>query len=183
LPREAAPAARSLETAATAPLACDRVVKIEVWKAERSMRLSCASGAQLRWTAAIGREPHGAKTLTGDQRTPEGRYQIAGDLEPSRFYGFIPIDYPALEDADRALAEGRLSAADHARIAAAHRRGELPPTDTPLGGNLGIHGEGPRWSGESEFLDWTYGCIAISDARLDFLAQRVSSGVPVEIHP
>jgi len=159
------------------------VLKIDVWKAERAMRLICASGAQLSWPAAMGREPRGAKIGIGDLRTPEGHYQIAGDLEPSRFYGFIPIDYPALEDADRALAEGRLSSADHARIAAAHQRGERPPSDTPLGGNIGIHGEGPRWRGESQFLDWTYGCIAIPDAQLEFLAQRISAGVPVEIHP
>ncbi len=145
--------------------------------------LSCARGAQLRWTAAIGREPRGTKIQIGDLRTPEGRYRIAGDLEPSRFHGFIPIDYPSAEDADRALSDGRVSTADHARIAAARARGELPPPDTPIGGQIGIHGEGPRWRGESEFLDWTYGCIAITDEQLDFLAQRVSIGVAVEIHP
>jgi len=166
-----------------APRVCDHVVRIDVWKDERSLIVSCESGAQLRWTAAIGRERSGAKLLSGDLRTPEGRYQIAGPVEPSRFHGFIPIDYPSVDDADRALAEGRLSPADHDRIAAAHRSGELPPADTPLGGKIGIHGEGPRWSGESEFLDWTYGCIAITDAQLDFLAPRVSTGVTVEIHP
>jgi len=147
------------------------------------MELFCASGATLRWTAAIGREPSGTKILVGDLRTPEGRYRVAGDLEPSRFHGFIPIDYPSIEDADRALADGRLSVADRERIAGAHQRGELPPVDTPLGGGIGIHGEGTRWRGESEFLDWTYGCIAITDTQLEFLAQRVSPGVIVEIHP
>jgi len=184
-PREAAPEAPSLEPPAAdeTPLVCDRVVEIEVWKDARALLVSCANGAQLRWTAAVGREPRGPKLLFGDERTPEGRYQIIGALEPSRFHGFIPIDYPSLDDADRALADGRLSAADHARIAAAHQRGERPPADTPLGGQIGIHGEGPRWSGESEWLDWTYGCIAITDAQLDFLAPRVSPGVVIEIHP
>jgi len=178
------PEAPALEPAVTeAAPDCDRALKIDVWKAERALVVSCASGAQLRWTAALGREPHGTKFASGDLRTPEGHYRIAGDLEPSRFHGFIPIDYPSLEDADRALADGRLSAADHDRIAAAHERGELPPADTPLGGNIGIHGEGARWSGDSEYLDWTYGCIAIGDAELEFLAEHISTGVPVEIHP
>jgi murein L,D-transpeptidase YafK len=166
-----------------APLACDRVERIDVWKDEREMLLACANGAQLRWTAAIGREPRGAKLQIGDLRTPEGSYRIAGPLEPSRFHGFIPIDYPSLADADRALAEGRLTAAERARIADAHARGALPPADTALGGDIGIHGEGARWQGDSEHLDWTYGCIAVTDEQLEFLAERVAPGVPIEIHP
>jgi murein L,D-transpeptidase YafK len=184
-PPEAASNAAALEHApkSEAPPPCDRVVGVDVWKAERAMVLTCARGAQVRWTTAIGREPRGTKMLTGDLRTPEGRYRIVGNLEPSRFHGFIPIDYPSPEDADRAVSDGRLSTADHARIAAAHQRGEMPPADTPLGGGIGIHGEGERWRGESESLDWTYGCLAITDAQLEFLAQRVSVGVMVEIHP
>ena len=172
---------RSVEPEAPAP--CEQVVNIDVWKNERVMIVSCAGGTELRWTAAMGREPLGAKSAIGDLRTPEGHYRIIGGLGPSRFHGFIPIDYPSLEDADRALLEGRLSDTDHARIAAAHQQGEIPPADTPIGGDIGIHGEGPRWRGDSEFLDWTYGCIAISDAQLEFLAERVAVGVPVEIHP
>ena len=57
------------------------------------------------------------------------------------------------------------------------------PRDTPLGGDIGIHGEGARWAGDSERFDWTNGCIAVSDADVDFLKSRIRLGVPVELHP
>jgi hypothetical protein len=114
---------------------------------------------------------------------PEGVYHVAGPARPSRFHRFVPIDYPSPADADLALREGRLSRADHARVLAAHARGALPPQDTPLGGLLGFHGEGERWRGDSADLDWTYGCLALRDADLDFLAARVRRGTPVRILP
>lgn len=134
-------------------------------------------------TAALGREPLGPKLAGGDLRTPEGRYRISGGPEPSRFHAFVPIDYPSVADADRALAEGRIDARDHARIVAAHDRGVTPPEDTPLGGGIGLHGEGARWAGDSQHLDWTLGCIAVTDADLDFLIAHIEPGVPVDILP
>jgi hypothetical protein len=130
---------------------------------------------------ALGRAPEGAKRTAGDQRTPEGEYHVAGPSRASRFHRFVPIDYPSEADAGRALAEGRLSRRDHARIVAAHRQGVLPPQDTALGGHLGFHGEGNRWRGESLTLDWTNGCVALADSDLDFILARVRIGTMVTI--
>ena len=134
-------------------------------------------------TAAMGREPRGDKQRMGDLRTPEGRYRIIGRTESSRFHAFLPIDYPSVEDADRALREGRIGSRDHSRILEAHARGEKPPGDTPLGGEIGFHGEGERWAGDSADLDWTLGCIAVSDRDLDYLIERIEPGTPVDILP
>jgi murein L,D-transpeptidase YafK len=165
------------------PPACGRIVRIEVRKAERALVAFCEGGAVHAMPAAMGREPLGRKASSGDERTPEGAYRVAGPMRPSRFHGFIPIDYPSRADADAALAGGRIGRSEHARIAEAHARGAQPPADTPLGGDIGIHGEGARWAGDSQHLDWTYGCVAVSDADLDFLAPRLAVGVPVEILP
>lgn len=159
---------------------CERITRIEVYKQAHQLLAYCEGGPVRRMSAAIGRES-GHKQGEGDQRTPEGSYRIIGPLENSRFHGFIPIDYPSLADADAALAARRITRRDRARIAAAHAHGVQPPVDTPLGGDIGIHGEGPRWSGDSLHMDWTYGCIAVTDADLDFLASRVAAGVPIEI--
>jgi hypothetical protein len=86
-------------------------------------------------------------------------------------------------DATAARADGRLSESDFERIAAAHRNRLPPPYDTPLGGDLGFHGEGERWKGDSPYLDWTYGCVAVADEEIEFLAARTEYGVPVWIHP
>ncbi len=134
-------------------------------------------------TVALGREPSGHKERRGDLRTPEGLYYVTGPMQPSRFHGFLPISYPSPADAERALAAGRISAVDHRRILDAHAQGHLPPSDTPIGGQIGFHGEGERWRDSSEHLDWTFGCLAVRDVELDFLSERMAPGTPVHIVP
>jgi murein L,D-transpeptidase YafK len=132
---------------------------------------------------ALGRDAEGHKRRAGDHRTPEGDYQVVGSARPGRYHLFLPIDYPSPSDTEAAFVEGRLSKADYDRIREAHAAGALPPDDTAIGGNLGFHGEGDRWRGESRHLDWTYGCIALTDDEIELLAARVGPGVPVRIHP
>ncbi len=152
-------------------------------KTERTLRLLCEGGAVVQMRVALGREPEGPKRDAGDWRTPEGSYRISAPSRASRFHRFIPIDYPSLDDARLALDEGRISRDTFERIAAAHAQGVEPPGDTPLGGALGLHGEGERWRGDSEDLDWTYGCVALSDEEIDFIAERSPVGTPVVILP
>jgi murein L,D-transpeptidase YafK len=166
-----------------AAVTCARIVRIDVRKDERALVAHCDGGATVALSAAFGREPLGAKRRLGDLRTPEGLYHVAQAGRASRFHRFIPLDYPSRADADAALAVGALSIADHRRVHEAHARGELPPSDTPLGGAIGIHGEGDGWRGFSRRLDWTEGCIALSDEDVDFLAARVAPGTPVWITP
>ena len=133
---------------------------------------------------AIGRAQRDDKESAGDLRTPEGAYRVVEPPRASdRFHRFIPLDYPSPEDARRGYDEGRLSEGDLERILQAHQAGRLPPQDTPLGGEIGLHGEGDRWRGASARLDWTLGCIAVRDDEIDFLADRVMPGVAVVIHP
>jgi hypothetical protein len=165
------------------PPPCARVAHIEVIKSLRLLRAHCEGGRVVEMTVALGRETAGAKQSAGDSRTPEGRYRVSGPPRSSRFHLFVPIDYPSVEDAESARADGRISAAAYARILAAHERGEAPPDDTPLGGHLGFHGEGDRWRGDSVDLDWTYGCVAVTDADIGFLAERTPVGTPVVIEP
>jgi hypothetical protein len=98
------------------PPPCRRIAKLEVHKRERRLRVHCEGGRVSELVIALGREPVGPKRRAGDARTPEGRYRISGEPQPSRFHRFIPIDYPAVEDADAALSDGLLSPRDHRRI-------------------------------------------------------------------
>ena len=168
---------------APAPLAtpCTRIERIEVRKSERRLVAECVGGGRLELPIALSREP-GPKRRHGDQRAPEGDYRIVGYARPSRFHRFLPIDYPSDADADRALAEGRISESEREAIAAAHRGGSLPPQDTPLGGFVGFHGEGQRWQGDLD-LDWTNGCFALEDEAMDQLAELTLPGTPVRIVP
>jgi len=159
------------------------VLSIEIRKADRRLEVACAGGARRSWPIALGRAPRGAKREAGDRRTPEGEYRISGAARRSRFHLFLPIDYPSRADAERALRESGLPPRDYQRIRDAHARGASPPPDTALGGSLGLHGEGARWRGDSADLDWTDGCIAMSDAEIEFLADRAPAGTPIRILP
>jgi murein L,D-transpeptidase YafK len=163
------------------PTTCERVERILVVKSLRTLTAECAGGAQLVFQIALSRE-RGPKRRQGDQRMPEGDYRISGPPRTSRFHVFIPFDYPSRADADLALKEGRIGKETHAAIARAHARKRMPPQDTPLGGVLGIHGEGPRWRGDLK-LNWTEGCVAVSDKAIEQLARLVRVGMPVRIEP
>ena len=165
------------------PPACTRIERIEVIKSTRLVRAHCVNGALVEMNAALGREPEGPKREAGDARTPEGEYRISGPPRASRFHVFVPIDYPSVADAETARDEARLSEAAYQRILSAHAHGEHPPGDTALGGALGFHGEGARWRGDSRYLDWTYGCVALSDQDIDFLADHSDIGTRVVIMP
>jgi len=162
---------------------CQEITEIVVRKSERTLWARCDGGDEFSLRAALGREPRGEKQRQGDMRTPEGRYRIVGPARPSRFHLFLPIDYPSEQDARRGVEAGLISERELRRIEAAREELRLPPQGTPLGGHLGLHGEGPRWRGDSEELDWTMGCIALSDSDIEFLAARVRPGTPVQIVP
>jgi murein L,D-transpeptidase YafK len=165
---------------ATAP-PCTRAERLDVSKSQRSLTVRCVGGGALAFPIALSRE-RGPKRALGDQRMPEGEYRIAGPARKSRFHLFIPIDYPSRADADLALAEGRIPKDVHASIARAHKSRRMPPQGTVLGGVLGIHGEGKRWRGD-HLLNWTEGCIAMSDRSIAQLAKLVRPGTPLRIAP
>jgi murein L,D-transpeptidase YafK len=181
-PVAGAPTLDSTVSLADAPT-CPWIEHIEVRKSERRLVARCNPGPALAMKVALGRQPVGPKTRKGDQRTPEGSYVVSGPATRNRYHRFIPIDYPSRHDADVGLELGTISAAEHARIVARLTHDRPPPQDTALGGELGLHGEGPRWQGESAGLDWTFGCIAVRDHEIDFLAQRVRVGTTVWIVP
>jgi hypothetical protein len=177
-----APSAAQAPPPPPAPAPCARVESIVVRKSERVLVAACEGGGTLRMPVSLARTA-GPKRMRGDQRTPEGEYRIAAPLRPSeRFHRFLPIDYPTPADAARGLAEGRIGQRTHDAIVRAHREGRMPPQETALGGHLGFHGEGRRWRG-SGALDWTEGCVALSDADVERLGALAPPGTPVRIEP
>ena len=161
---------------------CERIERLDVYKSARELHAHCEGGRVRVFTVALGREPLGPKLVAGDQRTPEGEYRISGPARPSRFHRFLPFDYPSLADVERAHRLGIVNDSQYEDLKRALAAGSPVPVSL-LGGGLGFHGEGARWRGDTPYLDWTNGCIALSDADLDFMADRVEPGVPVRVHP
>jgi murein L,D-transpeptidase YafK len=142
------------------PLQADRIV---VLKGERKLLLM-REGAVLAWFwIALGRNPTGQKMEAGDGRTPEGVYRIESRDSESEFYRALRISYPDAADRERA------------------RRHGVDP-----GGNIRIHAVPPGFepTGPGErMIDWTDGCIAVTNADMDQIWARVGDGTPIEIRP
>lgn len=136
--------------------------EIRVRKSAREMDL-LRNGQVIRsYAIALGGDPAGGhKTREGDQRTPEGRYEIDWRNPNSIAHLSLHISYPDAEDRARAAAEG------------------LPP-----GGNIMIHGIANGWGflgGLHRLRDWTDGCIAVTNAEMQEIWSLVPDGTPIVI--
>jgi murein L,D-transpeptidase YafK len=142
------------------PKTVDRIV---VMKSARTMTLESKGRVLKTYKVALGGQPVGAKEHQGDHKTPEGEYVIDAKNEHSRFYMALHLSYP--------------NAADRAR---AHSLGASP------GGDVEIHGLGKQygWVGAGHRLvDWTDGCIAVTNEEIQEIFGMVPVGTRVQIKP
>ena len=110
---------------------------------------------------SLGFDPVGHKQREGDGRTPEGLYVIDDFREDSGFHRALQISYPSAWDRRRA-----------------EESGEDP------GGQVMIHGlPGGRTEVDVEHgtVDWTNGCIAVTNREMDEVVRLVPVGTPVLI--
>jgi murein L,D-transpeptidase YafK len=154
--------------AVASPLGNESVVagqvdRILVVKSERRLYLLQGEQVVAEYGIALGRNPVGHKVFEGDGRTPEGFYYISDRNHRSRFYRSLRISYPNPQDRSLAAEYG-----------------------IPAGGAIMIHGQpnDPRKAAaDPEKVDWTEGCIAVSNWVMDQLWEYVDTGTPIEIRP
>jgi lipoprotein-anchoring transpeptidase ErfK/SrfK len=120
----------------------------------------------------------GDKNVEGDKKTPEGDFYIcirktAGQTPYTRSLG---LSYPNLEDAARGHRKGLITAGEYSSIAHAIKNNRKPPWQTKLGGAIMIHGKREGRTG-------TLGCVALDDADILELYQRLPLSTPVRIIP
>ena len=131
-------------------------------KARRLMLIS--KGEVLKtYKIALGGNPDGPKERQGDNKTPEGTYVIDSRNKESHYHLSLHISYPNERDKKRAKELG------------------VSP-----GGNIMIHGikNGFSWVGDSHTeVDWTKGCIAVTDEEIEEIARLAPKGTIVEIRP
>jgi murein L,D-transpeptidase YafK len=130
---------------------------------------------------AIGRGGAGIKNHRGDNITPFGSYTIGWVGEKSSFRKFFGLTYPSVQDAEKALHKGTIDRLTYDRIITAHMFHQIPPQNTPLGGQIGIHGLGRADARIHKTFDWTHGCIALTNTQIDHLSQMVDTGTVVKI--
>jgi murein L,D-transpeptidase YafK len=134
-----------------------------VKKSERKLYLMQDEKPFRQYKIALGENPIGPKQRSGDSRTPEGRYVLDWRMESPKYYKSIHISYPNDQD-----------------IQSAKQRGVDP------GDMIMIHGlpTGRDWRGLSiQDVDWTSGCIAVTNAEIDEIWRYVKDGTPIEIEP
>ena len=167
-------------TIAAPPMAIEHRINV----AKRSRQLSLLSGPELvrTYPIALGRNSEADKSVEGDEATPLGEFYICAKNPRSRYFLSLCISYPNAEDAERGLAAGLISAGEHAQILDAVNARRMPPQKTRLGGEIYIHGHGHGDGGGDEPRG-TRGCIALNDADMQDLYDRVSIGTPVIIVP
>lgn len=137
--------------------------KILVEKKERRLTLFSKGEVIKTYKIALGGDPVGPKERQGDNKTPEGTYIIDSRNRVSGYHRSLRISYPNEKDQTRAKELG------------------VSP-----GGDIMIHGikNGLTWVGASHIeVDWTKGCIAVSDEEMDEIYKLVPNGTIVEIRP
>ena len=130
---------------------------------------------------AIGSNGPTLAKRVNDETTPLGDFRVARINPKSRFRTFMGFDYPTMEHAKRALADGRLGPQEYLAINNAWLAKRPPPQDTILGGHLGIHGLGVGDEKIHGSFNWTEGCIAVTNEQIDELAQWVGIGTLVSV--
>jgi len=137
--------------------------KILIEKKERRLTLIAKDKVLKKYKIALGGNPSGPKERQGDNKTPEGTYVIDSKNENSLYHLSLHISYPNEKDKKRAKELG------------------VSP-----GGNIMIHGikNGFSWIGDSHTeIDWTKGCIAVTDEEIEEIDKLVTKGTIVEIRP
>jgi len=137
--------------------------KVLIEKKERRLTLLSKDEVIKTYKIALGGNPVGPKERQGDNKTPEGIYTIDSRNRNSGYHLSLHISYPNEKDNMRAKELG------------------VSP-----GGDIMIHGikNGFSWVGASHAaVDWTKGCIAVTDQEMEEIDKFVPNGTIVEIRP
>ena len=136
---------------------------VVVEKSARRLTLFVDGNQIKTYKIALGRNPIGAKNKQGDHRTPEGFYTIDGRNPQSRFHRSLHISYPN----ERDLEVSRL-------------------LKVPAGNHIAIHGVSKDYEWMGRFhtaLNWTDGCIAVTNEEIEEIWKLVPDGTEVQIKP
>lgn len=134
-----------------------------VRKSERKLLLMRNKEVLRSYKISLGLRPDGHKQFEGDFRTPEGKYRLVRRNPNSEYFLSIQISYPNTEDTARARRQG------------------LRP-----GGAIMIHGQPNTPRKPPDYysnVDWTEGCIAVTNSDMVEIWLMTPLDTPIEIQP
>lgn len=138
-----------------------RADAVLVEKSARRMTLLHDGKVVATYRVALGSGGMAPKRREGDRLVPEGRYFIEWRNPRSGYHLSLKISYPSADDRKAAAARGE-----------------------PAGSDIMIHGvpNGLGWiGGLHRLVNWTAGCVAVTNAEMDSIWRAVPDGTPVEI--
>ena len=148
---------------AQVPAVVQKTDSILILKKDHLLEVISAGKVVRTYKVALGRGGLEPKAREGDGRTPEGQYIIDKRNAASGYHLSLHISYPNESDRQRAA-----------------KLGVAP------GGDIMIHGlpNGMGWVGTSHRnLDWTLGCVAVTNPEIEEIWKLVPVGTPVQIRP
>lgn len=140
----------------------DGINVIIVNKLEHKLYVYSNGEKKAEFDVEFGKNWLGPKKVKGDFATPEGQYRITKKKEGSetKYHKALLINYP--------------NEYDSVRFYELKRRGVIAKK-SDIGGLIEIHGDGGKG------VDWTEGCIALSNSDVSKLYGMISSGTPITI--
>jgi len=140
--------------------------KVIVKKSTRMLYLSRQGEIYKKYHVSLGQVPVGAKEIEGDMKTPEGVYRLDWRQESGQYYKSLHVSYPNTTERSHAKELG-----------------------TNAGGMIMIHGTPPSWSlspyGDwmNVLIDWTEGCVAMSNDDMEEVWEHTKNGTIIVIVP
>ena len=142
---------------------------IEILIDKKNYTLTLRAGDQVlkKYKCVLGGNPRDNKKYRGDQCTPEGEFHIQAIYPNHQWDVFMLLDYPTKQSWEQFQYNKA-----HGRI----------PANAAIGGSIGIHGV-PVGKGFliNKGINWTLGCISLSNADIDEIYRYVDVGTRVTI--
>jgi hypothetical protein len=157
------------------PLGALAQPSVKVCKSKFVMTVFDGKRAVKSYRVAVGGGA-GDKRKEGDRCTPEGEFYVCLKNPNSLYVLSLGLSYPNEEDAARGLREGLIDQAAHDAIVQAIASHGCPPWNTPLGGEIMIHGA-------RKGRDHTAGCVAADDDHIRELYPLIPLGTAVTVLP
>lgn len=134
-----------------------------VEKSKHTLTLLKGGKSIATYHVVFGGNPVGHKEQEGDNKTPEGIYTLDSKNANSSYFKSIHISYPNAEDLAKAKSKG-----------------------VSAGGAIMIHGQknGFGWASSAvQKINWTAGCIALSNEDMEKVWKSVNIPITIEIKP
>ena len=140
---------------------------IYIDKTEHTFTLKIDKTILKQYKCVFGQNPIDDKKCEGDKCTPEGTFHIGAKYPHPLWNKFLWVDYPTKESWDKFQRNKKL--------------GKIPATAT-IGGQIGIHGVPKRRAVLIDAgINWTDGCISLSNEDVEEIYKYVDVGTKVVI--